>query len=371
MVIKHPAPGRTRSLLNLAAGAVLLVALSGGTTFGAQAEFLHAGSPNAPLLFCVGLHIEPLGARMSSLAFEADLLASPGLPWLAGGQLSNPGQDYNDPQFFLLHLGYITSLINIIENHSGKLTIQAQTPFTRLAATLNIPLFAGAAVQGHEIALHFHEESHLGNDCNTLPQSIWVAVMREEIDWIRAAGGRDIRYWSGGNLYPHILEAAAGVGLEVMSDYKNPKTQKSDPRLLAVNPWRPAGGPTADNLDDFVRHDPSGKIIYLPDGVFAGDDFRERKAEGEAAYFAYMTDGLDRSLRAARRDRVNVFHLTVHPGEFRGANRQEPFAVVDRWLSEVVDPLVRDGRVRWATFSEMADAFRAWERSHPGTDPRK
>jgi len=35
-----------------------------------------------------------------------------------------------------------------------------------------------------------------------------------------------------------------------------------------------------------------------------------------------------------------------------------------------VDPLVGEGRIRWATFSEMADAFTAWEETHPGVDPR-
>ncbi len=35
-----------------------------------------------------------------------------------------------------------------------------------------------------------------------------------------------------------------------------------------------------------------------------------------------------------------------------------------------VDPLVEEGRIRWATFSEMADAFTAWEETHPGVDPR-
>jgi hypothetical protein len=72
---------------------------------------------------------------------------------------------------------------------------------------------------------------------------------------------------------------------------------------------------------------------------------------------------LEASLAALRPDRVNVYHFTVHPGEF------DP-ALVDRFLTDVVDPLVAQGRVRWATFSEMTDAFIEWEREHPGVDPR-
>ena len=91
---------------------------------------------------------------------------------------------------------------------------------------------------------------------------------RNWIGWPRRARPR-VAYWSGGNLYPGVLEAAAQAGLSVMSDYKNPRRQESDPRLLAINPWRPAGGPKEGDLAAFARHDAAGKIIYLPDGIFS------------------------------------------------------------------------------------------------------
>jgi hypothetical protein len=31
---------------------------------------------------------------------------------------------------------------------------------------------------------------------------------------------------------------------------------------------------------------------------------------------------------------------------------------------------VKTGKLKWATFSEMADAFRAWEKKNPGVNPR-
>ena len=40
------------------------------------------------------------------------------------------------------------------------------------------------------------------------------------------------------------------------------------------------------------------------------------------------------------------------------------------FLDDVIDPLVASGRVQWATFTQMADAFEAWEADHPGVDPR-
>jgi hypothetical protein len=33
--------------------------------------------------------------------------------------------------------------------------------------------------------------------------------------------------------------------------------------------------------------------------------------------------------------------------------------VIEKFLTEVVDPLVASGQVQWATYSEMADAYAA------------
>ena len=98
---------------------------------------------------------------------------------------------------------------------------------------------------------------------------------------------------------------------------------------------------------------------------------RSEFAGSEAKYFDFLADSLRASLKAARADRVNVFHITVHAGEFRGGPEAEkPFGVIDRWLTDAVDPLVKAGKVKWSTFSEMADAFRAWEKKNPGVNPR-
>jgi hypothetical protein len=160
-----------------------------------------------------------------------------------------------------------------------------------------------------------------------------------------------------------------------MSDFKNPRTQRDDERLLAVNPWRPAAGPSEADLAGFAQHQATGSVVYLPNGVFErADHIAMRRAAnlgGDYPYFDALTRGLEMSLRAARPDRVNVFHITVHPGEFRGGPQTaRPFAVIDDWLEAVVAPAVKDGKVRWATFSEMADAFQAWEKANPHLPPR-
>jgi len=322
-----------------------------------------AATADTPLLFCIGVHVEPLGARVSHLV--GNTVRTP----------TGPGPDYNREPLFRRHVADLRALAAIVEKHGGKMTVQVQSPFTTVCWESGERILADFEKHGHEIALHLHEDAHLGRGSERLPVETWAAVMKEEIELIKKAGATRVRYWSGGNLYPDVLNAAAAAGLDVMSDHKNPRTQGTFPELLSIHPWRPAGGPTAEDIAAFATHDPAGRIIYLPDGIFTRTDFhsmrRAHTVGGGEKYFDFLADSLRASQQAARADRVNVFHITVHPGEFRGGpETATPFGVIDRWLTNVVDPLVKAGKVKWATFSEMADAFRAWEKQHPGEDPR-
>jgi acetyl esterase/lipase len=96
---------------------------------------------------------------------------------------------------------------------------------------------------------------------------------------------------------------------------------------------------------------------------------RAKSTGGDEGYFEFLKASLYGSLESAQPGKVNVFHFTIHPGEFRGSSSQ-PYAILDRFLAEVVDPLVQNGSVQWATFSQMADALAAWEQTNPGVDPR-
>lgn len=307
------------------------------------------------LYFTIGMHIEPMGKTAQGFS--------------SGGR-----GDYHNLQFFEHHVEDILTVTQMVEAHGGRMTIQAQSPFTSVVIQRGNTILADLAARGHEMALHFHEDAHLGMNSSALSVQQWCDVMKEEIALItQASGVTDIRYWSGGNLYPNLYEAAECAGLSVNSDWKNPQMQTTDLSLVGVNPWRPAGGTDGRDFTLFTQHDPDGAVIFLPEGQYDQSNFasmrRSEEAGGDAAYFEYLKTQLYASLAAAQPGKVNVFHFTVHPGEFRGSP-QAPFAVIEQFLTEVVDPLVASGQVQWATFSEMADAFAAWEAAHPGVPPR-
>lgn len=313
-----------------------------------------SSASTAVLYFTIGMHIEPMGETAQGY--------------------SNGKGDYHQPQFFQRHVQDILTVTGIVEAHGGRMTIQAQSPFTSVAIESGNTILADLAARGHEIALHFHEDAHLGKNSSALSVQQWCDVMKQEIALItQASGVTDIRYWSGGNLYPNTYEAAECAGLDVNSDWKNPQTQSADLSLVGVNPWRPAGGTDGTDFTLFTQHDPNGAIVFLPEGQYDQSNFasmrRSEEAGGDEAYFEYLKTQLYASLAAAQPGKVNVFHFTIHPGEFRGDPNQ-PFAVIEKFLTEVVDPLVASGQVQWATFSEMADAFIAWEAANPGVEPK-
>lgn len=310
----------------------------------------------AVLLFTIGMHIEPMGET-------------------AQGFSSGKG-DYHQPQFFQRQTQDILAVTNIVEAHGGRMTIQAQSPFTSAAVESGNTILADLSARGHEIALHFHEDAHLGKNSSALSVQQWCDVMKQEMALITQAtsgGVTDIRYWSGGNLYPQVYEAAQCAGLDVNSDWKNPQLQETPLALVGVNPWRPAGGTDGTDFSLFAQHDPNGAVVFLPEGQYDKTNFasmrRSDDAGGDAAYFEYLKTQLYASLAAAQPGKVNVFHFTVHPGEFRG-DPAHPFEVIEKFLTEVVDPLVASGQVQWATFSQMADAYAAWEAAHAGENPR-
>lgn len=109
-----------------------------------------------------------------------------------------------------------------------------------MAADLGSRGLSDLEARGHEIGLHFHEDAHLGPDPERLPPDVWCRTMAEEIELIhRADVGGSIRYWSGGNLYPGVLQAAACAGVGVYSDWKDPHSQSPHELVVGVNPWRP------------------------------------------------------------------------------------------------------------------------------------
>ena len=83
---------------------------------------------------------------------------------------------------------------------------------------------------------------------------------------------------------------------------------------------------------------------------------------GKLDSFDDLKAGLQMGLDAVQPGVINTmyWHDSVH--NYGRAEKAEPR--IDQWnrfLTEVIDPLVAEGKVQWATFSEMTDAYLALE----------
>jgi len=298
---------------------------------------LNVGSANTPIYFGIGVHIEPQAEYMDNAVYQRDRER-------------------------------LRRLAEIVAAHGGVLTVQTQTPFNNKAQQLGDTIFADLAAQGHEIALHFHEDAHIPN-ADSQSVLAWVEAFQEEIDLIEALSGTEVRTWSGGNTYAHVFEAAEAVGLEININYKNRYSQQSDERFTILTPWRPSG---AASIEERTTHDPAGAIIYIPSGVYPVHCEKLEAFPRPYCYeaFDYVTVALRNSLQAVTEGKVNAFYATLHPGDFFGPGSDEDkLQIWDQWLTAVLDPLVADGRLQWATMSDIADAFVAWEEAYGESVP--
>jgi hypothetical protein len=306
------------------------------------------------LLFGMGVHIEPAGLDMN------------------GEPTNNQRRAYQNPAFYRSHAEAIDKLARLVERYNGRLTVQSQDPFTTTLVEERGTLLKDLRARGHEIGLHFHDPNHLGADSASLEPAVWCEEIKRQRQLIEQGGGGPPRYLSGGATYEHILEVADCAGLEWFSDFKRPGDQLTPESLMGVNPWRPAGGPTEESLEAFTSHDPEQPIVFLPNGLFEANNAgaRDRKEiyGGEDGYMDFVGRSLQKSLEVSRADRVNVFHITVHPTEFHGEG--DDYAAIERFLRDILQPLIDAGQVKWATYSEMGEAWEAWEAKNPGVPPR-
>ncbi len=122
---------------------------------------------------CIGVHVEPFGATVSTRVSDAAGATPESRPARrrvgALGPDGRPSLSYEHDNLFRRHVADIQTFAQIVERHGGKLTLQAQTPFTRRIAENNDSLFRDLEQCGHEIGLHFHENEHLGFNSARLP----------------------------------------------------------------------------------------------------------------------------------------------------------------------------------------------------------
>jgi hypothetical protein len=153
------------------------------------------------------MHIEPLGAT-------AQQQGRPTPPAAAGAK---PDPDYNIQQTFERGVTDVDTVAKIVEKHGGRMTIQAQSPFTTSAVKYGSTILSDLEDRGHEIGLHFHEPDHMGKDSSALSSDRWCTVFKEEMVYPLAASFEV----STGRWQPLRAADAKRAPPPINSDWKN------------------------------------------------------------------------------------------------------------------------------------------------------
>ncbi|MBU0530921.1 hypothetical protein KKG31_09030 [Patescibacteria group bacterium] len=281
----------------------------------------------------------------------------------------------NEPELFQTSATNLKQLTRLLAEYGGAPVVEVSKKFIEYAVEFNDDSLAAVLDAGGGVTLHLHEDyvipSYLGQDFQGVSRGqtiaenaspdVWRAALIEYKDDVEAYIGRPVTGFSGGPWMPDKLEILSELGIEYTLGYKDTQTRLVPADLLVVNPWRPAG---LNSADDIAAYDPDGPIIYLPPGVKPAHCREPDNLPTPFSYasFDYLTSVLNATLAAADPDKVNVFYFVIHPWDFTGP---EDFALWQDWLDRVLSPALADGRVRFATFDEVAASYEAWEKREP------
>ncbi|MBM4391202.1 MAG: hypothetical protein FJ090_08775 [Deltaproteobacteria bacterium] len=259
----------------------------------------------------------------------------------------------NSPDNFTRRAVVLERLAETLAAHEAKLTYQVDVTFAQGVANWDPDYVDRVAALGGGWSSHIHNESEGAEAVE--------AAARDAAERYREIGVEPTDINGGFQLA--LYERFAAAGYWSMSAFKDPGTQAGLPRD-SVLPWRPRDGTGTGDVDAFLAHDDEGPLVYLGGGMQsepAHDRVAEVARRRLSQLLAHAVDG-----------EINTAYLVTHVDQFSplvdddadwdayidDGRLDADLAQYDAMLSEVVDPLVEAGHVRWATSGEMGRCFR-------------
>jgi hypothetical protein len=243
---------------------------------------------------------------------------------------------------FTGHAENLRRLTNRFHAHGAKLAFQPDWTFIAGAEKWDPGLFTWLLDRGMGVDAHTH-----ANHGYTLEK---VADMLKAcgVPQVRVGNGHfDKPVLFGMNMFWAFSQPQKETGkpyFEAICAYKDSTTGEVDRSQIV---WRPR------QSGDWHVHDPKTPVFYIGGGPM-----------GALKSFVQLEEVLRFRLPRVEPGYTNVmyWHDSLHnyPRSRRAAERIEQW---DRFLGEVIDPLAASGKVRWATFSEILDAYLALEQS--------
>lgn len=271
----------------------------------------------------------------------------------------------SDRNLFMQYADILDRLAKVFEKHGAKLSIQTEKNFANADVKFGRYILQELRQRGHGIGVQSHlghhmKELNLQTDQQKLQYTLGVKqAVINALGWepTNLGGGFEM---DNVNLLG-VVEG--GAGFTSMTAVEKPyyRQVKKPPKWM--HPW--ILPPTQmSNLADpeWLAHDPSGSLVYIP-GWYMSEIF-EIDCRKDESSLNYATQSLYNALEDADENFINVWWCSSHLYQSGGTEEQTQRVInaYDKWFTEVVDPLVEQGKVKWMTFDEIAQIYLKWEK---------
>ncbi len=269
-----------------------------------------------------------------------------------------------DERTFRFYAEVLDKLAKKFEEHGAKLSIQTEKNFALGDVKFGRFILRELMERGHGIGV----QSHLGHHLREVGDSEAARLNynREVKEAVaRALGKEPTNLGAGFDLNNvNLLGVCEGcLGFVSMTAVEKPYYRETGKKPRWLHPWiLPPVSMRDLSEESWLEHDPRGTLVYLP-GWYWSEEFEVDCRKGTECFEA-ATESLLRALNDVD-DSINVWWASSHLYQ-TGADEREVRASLqayERWFSEVVDPLVEQGKVVWMTFDEMAELFLKWEKA--------
>ncbi len=278
------------------------------------------------------------------------------------------GAEYydGDRAVFERYADVLDRLAAVFEAHGAKLSIQTEKNFARADVKFGRYILRELKERGHGVGVQSHMGHHmreLGLDTDAEK----LAYTREVKEAVAEALGVEPTNLGGGFEMEDVSllgVVEGGLGFTSMTAAEKPYHLQTGKAPAWLHPWILPPTQMVDLSDPrWLVHDDSGGLVYIPGWFWNPGDY-EVDCRGGGDCLEDATESLMNALVHVDERFVNVWWVSSHLYQM-GASEEEverALEAYDRWLTEVVDPLVRDGRVVWMTFDEVAELYLRWER---------
>jgi hypothetical protein len=310
--------------------------------------------------------------------------------------IEDPPQLQLNEEYFQQQTAIMGELARVLHQHGGSLMIQPEEDWAMGAETFHPGLLGELVEECHvEYSTHTHGP-HCRDDQGRLRSHTDCQIDRDAAGWDQApndrespwveeyvgsqgtllseASGTQVTDHNGNWEFPSVSNLA-DVGVRTWSAYKSWRTQRTYD-VLMNNPWRPTECSADEQIDSFLTHDPTTRVVYIP-------GYSQTITRHQERLHSRVAPMISQYIRYADRERVNTFYILTHVGTWHAREASEEEGYIgynqatgeliysaefeqdlrywDQFLTEVIDPLVQEGYVKWSSLSEMGELYVEWE----------